>query len=135
MIMLFKQAIEITREQAINHSRKEYNPREWERIVNRYDAQDEATFYDLGMGGYNQDEVGVVYMSNGIRSFRILRYSSSLAAYDGVGQINLYDDGVSLTKFKDAQGNEGYISSRENANYLRRMSTNYNHFIVATPFL
>jgi hypothetical protein len=136
MRMLFNQAIEITKDEAINHSRKEYNPREWKRIVERFSERfDDAKFYDLGMGNYNQDEVGVVYITNGVRYFMTLSYSSCLSSYDGVGQINLYDDGVSMTKFRDDNGNVGYLPSRNpvTANFLRVMTSRDANFIVAKP--
>lgn len=135
MRMLFNQAVEITKEQAINHSRKEYNPSEWKRIVERFSERfDDAVFYDLGLGRYNQDEVGVVYITNGVRYFKTLQYSSCLSAYDGVGQINLYEDGVSFTKFIDDNKNEGYLSARNPVtnNFLRIMTTRKKDFIVAS---
>lgn len=63
--------IEITAEQAKNHSEREYNPYEWAKIINRFSKYG-ANFYE-----YN-GKIYAIYVLEGIRNIRHLNYISSL---------------------------------------------------------
>lgn len=136
MRKLFNQAIELTQEEAINHIRREYNPRIWKREIESY-AKYNGKFYDLGKGKseYSQGEVGVVYEIEGIRQFRVVEYSASLSAHDGVGRIFISKDGVYAEKFKCDNGEEGYISYRDHISFLRRMCNNFPSFNIGLASL
>jgi hypothetical protein len=136
MRKLFNQAIELTQEEAINHIRREYNPRIWKREIESY-AKYDAKFYDLGKGRseYSQGEVGVIYEVEGVRQFRVVEYSASLSAYDGVGRVFISEDGVYFEKFRNAEGEEGYISYRKNLPFLRRMCNNFPSFNIGVASL
>jgi hypothetical protein len=136
MRKLFNQAVELTQEEAINHPRREYNPRIWKREIESY-AKYDGKFYDLGKGNseYSQGEVGVVYEIEGVRQFRVVEYSASLSAYDGVGRVFVSADGVHFEKFRNAEGVEGHISYRKNLPFLRRMCDNFPSFNVGLASL
>jgi len=65
--------IEISAEQAINHSRREYNPYEWKkRIVQMQKWFLEVKFYEF------DNKVFCIYVSNGINLITELDYISSI---------------------------------------------------------
>lgn len=93
--------IEISVEQAINHSQNSYNPYEWEKkILNTQKWFGNVDFYECN------NEVYKVYFSNGIKFIKRMEYSSSLdnAGYKSYffknGELREYP--VKITKSKES---------------------------------
>jgi hypothetical protein len=66
------QAKKITKEEAINHKRNDYNPSAWKRTIELY-SKDECTFFD------DTEDVYAIYIADGIRFCQKLSYSSCLS--------------------------------------------------------
>lgn len=66
------QAKQITKEEAINHKRNDYNPSAWKRNVELY-SKDECTFFEDG------ENVYAIYIADGIRFCQQLSYAMSLS--------------------------------------------------------
>ena len=62
----------ITKEEAINHSRREYNPSAWKRNIDLY-AKDECNFYT------DTDDVYAIYIADGIRFCQQVSYAMCLS--------------------------------------------------------
>jgi|Laugresp1bdmlbsn_1035097.scaffolds.fasta_scaffold05504_4 hypothetical protein len=68
------QAKQITKEEAINHKRNDYNPYEWKRTIESYAKYDECIFFD------DTEDVYAIYVPDGVRFCQKVSYSSCLSA-------------------------------------------------------
>ncbi len=84
----------ISIQQAKDHSRKDYNPQTWNKIVDLY-GKDEADFYTS-----DDDKVYAVYMADGIRFFKELSYSMGLTS-SGFQMGIRGDNTITLMRFPD----------------------------------
>jgi hypothetical protein len=66
-------------EETINHSYKEYNQTEWQKIVNRFAAYGEIQFFERIESPNQYTEIFAVYVADGIRFFNSVAYSSCLS--------------------------------------------------------
>ena len=72
--------LEITLEEAINHEKRDYNPRIWTQSLNRY-AERNAKFYtSIHQSQYGYRSVYAIYMVDGFRVIQEVSYSSSLTS-------------------------------------------------------
>jgi hypothetical protein len=72
--------LEITLEEAINHEKKDYNPRIWSQSLNRY-AERNAKFYtSIHQSQYGYRSVYAIYMVDDFRVIQEVSYSSSLSS-------------------------------------------------------
>jgi hypothetical protein len=94
--------VEVTIEQVKASSRREYNPYEWCRKIDRYASYPECRFF------YDEkvDEYFAIYVAQGIRFMQTIEYSSMLSSgglqvgyvFDTAIQFNLYNNGKSIEK-------------------------------------
>lgn len=63
---------QITKDEAINHSRREYNPSAWKRNIELY-AKDECNFYT------DTEDVYAIYIADGIRFCQKISYAMCLS--------------------------------------------------------
>jgi len=75
-------AIKLSSEQVKNDSMRDYNPTEWNKIVNRYSQFSNVEFYKISKNEiYSYDRFFVKYeLSDGLILFSSLCYSSSLTS-------------------------------------------------------
>ena len=73
-------AIKLSSEQVKNDSIREYNPREWDKVVNRYSQFSNVEFFKVEKNNlYGYDRFFVKYeLTDGMIYFNSLCYSSSL---------------------------------------------------------
>lgn len=73
-------AIKLSNEQVKNDSIREYNPREWDKVVNRYSQFSNVEFFKVEKNDvYGYDRFFVKYeLTDGMIYFNSLSYSSSL---------------------------------------------------------
>lgn len=73
-------AIKLSNEQVKNDSIREYNPREWDKVVERYSNYSNVEFFKVEKNDvYGYDRFFVKYeTSDGMIYFKSLSYSSSL---------------------------------------------------------
>ncbi|QLF85239.1 hypothetical protein elemo19C_phanotate45 [Flavobacterium phage vB_FspP_elemoA_1-9C] len=88
------QVKKISLQEAKDHSRSNYNSREWSKIIDLY-AKDEAEFYTN-----DSDKVYAVYMADGIRFFKELSYSMGLTS-SGFQMGIRGDNTITLMRFPD----------------------------------
>jgi hypothetical protein len=96
------QKVEVTIEQVKASPRREYNPYEWNRKVDRYASYPECRFY------YDEatKEYFAIYVAQGIRFMQTIEYSSMLSSSglqvgyvnEDTIQFNLYSNGHSIEK-------------------------------------
>ena len=67
------QVKQITKEEAINHKRNDYNPSAWKRNIELY-AKDECLFFD------DNEDVYAIYIADGIRFCQKISYASCLSS-------------------------------------------------------
>lgn len=75
----------ITKDEAINHSRREYNPSAWKRNIELY-SKDECKFYT------DKDDVYAIYIADGIRFCQKISYAMCLSG--GGIQMGVFNDDV-----------------------------------------
>lgn len=100
------QVKKISLQEAKDHSRRDYNPREWNKIVDLY-AKDESEFY-----ADNDDKVYAVYMADGIRFFKELSYSMGLSS-NGFQMGIRGDNTITLMRFPDNKAIDNTPSNRK----------------------
>lgn len=101
------QVNKITIQEAKDHSRREYNSREWSKIVDLY-AKDSADFYT----DENNNDVYAIYMADGIRFFKQLIYSTGLSS-SGFQMGVRGEDTITLMRFPDNKSIDNTLSNRE----------------------
>ena len=74
----------ITKDEAINHARREYNPSAWKRNIELY-SKDECKFYS------NDEDVYAIYIADGIRFCQKISYAMCLSG-GGIQQGAFGDD-------------------------------------------
>ena len=100
------QVKKISLQDAKDHSRKEYNTREWNKIIDLY-AKDEAEFYTNDC-----DKVYAVYMADGIRFFKELSYSMGLTS-SGFQMGIRGDNTITLMRFPDKKAIDNTPGNRK----------------------
>jgi hypothetical protein len=95
----------------VRESGRDYNPTEWDKIIDRYLGYENVQFYFIAAGnGYGYDRYFVKYTSNGYNWFKSVCYSSTLSAgnfaevifFDCDNEFNKHPEGwieINLTKF------------------------------------
>jgi hypothetical protein len=85
-------ATKLTKEQMIADSKREYNPTEWESVVNRYSNYTNCTFYKIPSNDvYSYDRFFASYTTNeGLNLFNSVAYSSSMTN-GGFYEANILD--------------------------------------------
>lgn len=105
----------ITTEELLQDERREYNPQEWERMVNRMLKYGETEFYieKKEDSPYNYDNHYAVYtLPEGIRILNKIGYGGSIHN-GGFAQAIISSDGqVFKREFTDADGNTGRIENK-----------------------
>ena len=96
------QKVEVTIDQVKASPRREYNPYEWNRKIDRYASYPECRFF------YDEatKEYFAIYVAQGIRFMQTIEYSSMLSSgglqvgyvNDSTIQFNLYSNGHSIEK-------------------------------------
>ena len=131
-------AFRLTATEIRNDESRDYNPREWDKVIDRFLAYRDAEFFKIPNG---YDRFYAVYtLSDGMRVMNSLGYSSSLTSggfaeafiFEFDENFNYYDDGrveLSTRKvtFRDADGTErqGMISgTTQGLEHMTRMSVN-----------
>lgn len=132
----------MTAEEIRNDKARDYNPREWDKVIDRFITYRETEFFKLPEGnGYGYDRFYAVYtLSDGMRVMNSVGYSSSLSSggfaeafiFEFDQNFNHYDDGrveLSTRKvtFRDTDGTErqGMISGTpQGLDHMTRMSVN-----------
>lgn len=100
----------ITKDEAINHNRKEYNPREWRRTIDLY-SKDEYKFYA------DDNDVYAIYIADGIRFCQKVSYSTSLSS-GGLQQGAFGDDFIIFINAG------GLANDRHNRDIMRQQTKN-----------
>jgi len=79
---------ELSLEEVLNHSKKEYNSYEWVRTVKGYLKYGDVKFYERVNGPHSYDEIFVVYtLDEGLRLMNSVSYSSCLS---NAGFVKVY---------------------------------------------
>ena len=103
---------ELTTEQLLNDSRREYNPQAWEKMVNSYLKYEGTKFYIQRKeeSVYNYDKHYAVYtIPEGIRFLSEIGYSGCLHS-GGFAQAIITESGeVVLREFRTPDGKTGRI--------------------------
>ncbi len=94
--------VEVTIDQVKASPRREYNPYEWNKKIDRYASYPECRFF------YDEkaDEYFAIYVAQGIRFMQTIEYGSMLSSsglqvgyvFDQAIQFNLYSNGHSIEK-------------------------------------
>lgn len=103
----------LTKEEIINHPTREYNPLAWEDRINRMDKFKDCQFYIAERDFYEYDRFYATYtIPEGLRLLNSISYSSSLTN-NGFRKVHINSETgeVTVTKFKDATGKEGYAEN------------------------
>jgi hypothetical protein len=96
----------ITKDEALNHHRRDYNPREWEKIIQLY-SKEECDMYVTE----DNNRIYAVYIADGIRFCKELGYSLCLSSA-GLQQGLVYDGYISFKKFGNKMSIENTKANR-----------------------
>jgi len=75
-----KTLVEVSLDQAVNHTRSDYNRRIWIQTVNRY-AERDAKFFSSEEISYGSTSLYAIYIVDGFRVIQEVSYCSSLTSY------------------------------------------------------
>lgn len=118
---------ELTIQQVINHTQREYNPREWEKMIKGYEKLN-PTFYEKTSNLNGYPEIFVMYTSsNGINFLNRLSYSASLT---NSSFCEVFIDGNELKTLEPIlQDGKDYLvpNNKAGQEYMRKMSK-YGHY-------
>jgi hypothetical protein len=135
-----KTAFRMTPEAIRHDEARDYNPREWDKVIDRYLAYNNAQFFKINRDDvFSYDRFYVVYtLDNGMKVMNSVSYSSSLTnggfleafIFEFDENFNFYDNGrveisTRLMSFRDEDGNEkqGTISNnKKGIEYMVKMS-------------
>lgn len=100
------QVKKISLQEAKDHNRREYNPKEWNKIVDLYATNDHDFYTD------DSDKVYVVYVADGIRFFKEVSYSMGITS-SGF-QIGIRSENtITLMRFPDNKAIENTKNNRK----------------------
>lgn len=102
----------ITKDEAINHSRREYNPSAWKRNIELYHS-DECIFYT------DTEDVYAIYVADGIRFCQKISYAMCLSG--GGLKMGVFNDDAIF--FVDAPSVE---NSKYNRQIMRQQTKKEN---------
>lgn len=112
--------VEIISEDQIRNENREYNPREWDKVIDRYSKYSPIFYKVSPQGGYDYTRCFAEYKSDGINFFKSVCYSSSLSS-GGFSKIVILNNIAYRFLVKDINGNIGRIANNHfNRNVMRR---------------
>ena len=79
----------ITKEDALNHPNKNYNPTEWEKAIESYCKYDNVQFHTIKGQVYDEDVMVLYTLPSGIRYRKTVSYGSMLSS-SGLTQCTIY---------------------------------------------
>ena len=88
----------ITKDEAINHSRREYNPSAWKRNIELY-SKDECSFYTNG------ENVYAIYIADNIRFCQEISYAMCLSG-GGLKMGVFNDDAIFFVDAPSVENNK-----------------------------
>ena len=106
-----KKAFRLTVEQMRADERREYNPREWDKMIDRYLKYKDVEFIKLPQGdGYGYDRHYAIYtLPSGMRVVNAASYSSSLTS-GGFAEAFVFEYDENFNRYED---NRVDISTRK----------------------
>ena len=115
MMKLQMQVKELSLEEVLNHSKKEYNSYEWVKTVKSYLKYGDVKFYERVNGPHSYDEIFVVYtLQEGLRLFGGVNYSSCLSS-GGFCKVYINDNRVFSSLFEEV-AKEPFRAAKTNKN-------------------
>jgi hypothetical protein len=129
--------LETLTEEQIRQENRDYNPAEWDKVIDRYKKYAGATFYVVrkGTAGFDYNQYFAKYqLPEGMIVFKKVSYSSTLSD-SGFARIGITMDGtVYRHLFQDRNGNIGRAeNSKENRAQFSKLSQEHG-FIFSTEF-
>lgn len=113
---------EISLEDVLMHPKREYNPSEWERVVNRFTKYSDVVFLERFNSTNDYPELFAIYtISEGIRLVNAVSYSGSIVNSPFV-RVQHYDDSIRTEKpFAD-----GYVANNpQGRKWMAHMSSQF----------
>lgn len=106
----------ITKQEAINHERREYNSSAWKRIIELY-SKDECSFY------MDDTDVYAIYIADGIRFCQKISYAMCLSG--GGIQQGAFSDNMIIFINAGGLANDSY-----NRNIMRQQTKKYHKSFI-----
>lgn len=124
------QLVELTEEE-IRLQGRDYNPRAWDEIIDRYSKQ--TTFYKRINSPLQYDEFFAVYTTNaGINIFNTVSYSSMLTSR-GMVEVSIDEEGyVRTNEVYGGNGTYGRIDKTNPASYKYMAQMSMRGFIYTS---
>ena len=124
--------LESITEEQIRQMGRDYNPEEWDRIINRYAGYKDVKFYFVKPDEYTPyDRFYAVYTTDGgVRLLKSVCYSSSItsrgfswAVIPDMDYGNFETNGLYIKLFYDKDGNSGrLVKNKSNWDYMASQS-------------
>jgi len=129
--------VKLTIEQILNRIEdKEYNPKEWDKSVNRYAKYPKCQFYVIEPGnGYSYPRFFASYIADGIYFFSTFSPFGGGITNNGFYKVIITPSGdVMKSLFKNREGKEGYVENcKENRQIFRDKLTPFG-IMVSNEF-
>jgi hypothetical protein len=111
--------IEVSADFVKAHSCREYNPKEWDNTVNRFNKyKDVKWYYAEPQGGYAYERFYCEYtIEEGLRIFNKVSYSSCLSG-GGFIRIVIINGEIYRNGF-GVEGNDSIVNTKEGRKWLR----------------
>jgi hypothetical protein len=113
---------ELTFDEVLNHSKSDYNPSEWVRVVNRYKKYNDVVFLERFNSINDYPELFAIYtIPEGIKLINEVSYSGSMVNSPFV-RVQYYDNSIRTEKpFAD-----GYVANNpQGREWMAKMSTEF----------
>lgn len=114
----------MTKEEVLNHEKKEYNPETWEKVVNRYDKFQDVVFLERTESPNAYPELFAIYtIPEGIRLIGEVSYSGSIVA-GGFCRVIL--DEYHIYTEKPFPQRDGFVANNpQGREWMAKMSTEF----------
>ena len=123
----------LTHTETLQHSLKEYNEREWIKIVNRFNSYDECKFYEWIDTPNAYKTIFAVYITDGIRFMSEVSYHSILSNTGFTRFIIDENSGeVKEIPFLKEDGKKGRLENSKDGRRYMRDITKLRNWIFTT---
>jgi len=115
---------QLTIDEVLNHSKSEYNPSEWVKVVNRYEKYKDVVFLERFNSTNDYPELFAIYtIDEGIRFINEVSYGGSMVNSPFKGVI--HDDEAIYTEKPFA---DGYVANnKQGREWMAKMSTEFGY--------